>query len=78
MQVKEKAHSSLDSMRALKSSLEGSDIDLVPPSVVEANLLELKRFTLMHLPHSLTDAARESVTTQVELALKGIISIVLC
>ncbi|XP_005108346.1 uncharacterized protein LOC101861911 [Aplysia californica] len=72
-EVREKAHSSLDMMRSLKSSLEGSDLDIITPRVVaeEAELVELRRLTLMHTPSSLTDAARDSLTSQVNDALKG-------
>lgn len=48
----------LDSLRSIKSSLEGSEVKVSAPEVKEEYLQELKQLTLLHTPSSLTDDTR--------------------
>lgn len=55
----QKCGESLDKLKSVKSSLEGSEVKVAPPKVSEDCLQELKQLTLMHLSSTLKDEVRE-------------------
>ena len=61
----------LDNLRSVKSTVEGSDINITAPEVNESCLLELKQLTLMHIPSSITDEARQKFQDLVHKLFEG-------
>ncbi|XP_045212796.2 uncharacterized protein LOC123563823 [Mercenaria mercenaria] len=60
--VFQKCVDTLENLRSIKSSLEGSEVKVTAPEVSQSWLQELKQLTLMHVPSSLTDTVRENFT----------------
>ena len=70
----EKCVESLDNLRRVKSVIEGSDVNITAPEVNESCLLELKQLTLMHIPSSITEEARQKFQELLNKLFEGITS----
>ncbi|XP_052780072.1 uncharacterized protein LOC128217168 [Mya arenaria] len=64
--VFQKCVESLENLKFIKSSLEGSEVTVTTPEISEEFLTELKQQTLMHLPSSMTEAARGKILDLVQ------------
>ncbi|ESO91024.1 hypothetical protein LOTGIDRAFT_233515 [Lottia gigantea] len=65
-----KVHTALDSLRDIKSEVEGSHHDYVPTSINEGPIQELKQLTLMHVPSSLDDKSKQQFQTLITDLMK--------
>ena len=61
----------LDTLRDMKSSLEGSSVQLESTSVCEDILVKIKTIMLMHTPQSLTKEDREILVTLIKESFQG-------
>ena len=61
----------LDNLRSVKSSVEGSDVNITAPELNDSYLLELKQLTLMHVPSSITDDARKKFEDLIHKLFEG-------
>jgi hypothetical protein len=62
----------LENLRSIKSSLEGSEVKVTAPEVSQEWLLELKQLSLMHVPSSLTDSVRLNFSKLIKQSFQGI------
>ena len=62
----------LESLKAIKSSIEECDADVSAPTISEDDLVELKQQILMHVPSSLTDEARQKIFNLTQKTFQGL------
>ena len=61
----------LDSLRSVKSTVEGSDVNITAPELNDTCQLELKQLTLMHIPSSITEDARKRFEELIHKLFEG-------
>ena len=61
----------LDNLKSIKSSLDGSEVNVNAPDIHENKLQELRQLTLMHIPPSLTETVREKIKSLVMKSFEG-------
>ncbi|XP_050395720.1 uncharacterized protein LOC126814540 [Patella vulgata] len=66
-----KTHESLDTLREIKSQAEGSHHDYCATTINEGPIQELKQITLMHIPSSLTQKAKENFNRLITELMRG-------
>lgn len=66
-----KSIQTLDSLREIKASADGSSTGFQSPQIQDGCLLELKQLTLMHVPSSITEEARAKFQKLLSETFKG-------
>jgi len=61
----------LDNLKSIKSSLDGSEVNVNAPDIHENKLQELRQLTLMHIPSSLTETVREKIKSLIMKSFEG-------
>lgn len=73
-----KSIQTLDNLRDIKATADGSSVCFQTPQIQDGCLLELKQLTLMHIPSSVTEEARSKFKKLILETFKGSCKKVLC
>lgn len=61
----------LENLRSIKASLDGTEVKVTAPDISEDFLQELRQLTLLHIPSSLTDSARQQMASLIKSTFEG-------
>jgi len=66
-----KSIQTLDNLRDIKATADGSSVGFQTPQIQDSCLQELKQLTLMHIPSSVTEEARSKFKKLILETFKG-------